>query len=589
MAEELLEAKQDLLDENEKIPSFEGEEAAQPILEARDLMNIFVKTIKAFRIYPPENPSLIGFRDLLFRRFQDFLQKYHSFAFQIGEYEFTFQGRVLYENTDLKTSLAFLLYKDGLREIRFMEGLAEWEIQGLIDIVKRVDHINQLEDDIVTLLWEKDFLHISYLATDEYLEEVPILIPENVEQFRKNLRFEPLGHQVGVNFRDEETGEEIDYGALAQKLGAPPPVATNRNVYFLVPDEIESLRKEVEEEVSPVFLFNITDILFEILAMEKRQEPYQEVAGVLEKLLDALITVGDFRRCHELLGRLQVALTTQALEDWQEETLRNLAEKAGDPQRIERIGKLLEKRDGVQVEDAARYLKLLKPNSIPSLMVVLSELSNPKGRRIICDVLCEIGKDQIELILPFLEDRRWYLVRNVVYILGRIGKNKAFPALQQSFRHPEARVRREAVQALGLIGGANAFSQLRKALLDPDARVRSLAALNLARVGKKASIAILLRVIQSKEFKKKDPGEMKAFFDAIGMAGSKEAIPILEKLLFKWVWVGKKGWEGIRRGAANSLSLIGSREARKILESGRNSRSAGIRKACLQALRRQSS
>ncbi len=586
MPEEPLEAKQDL-EANEEFPSFEGEETEQSILEARDLMNIFIKTVKAFRIYPPENPSLIGFRDLLFTKFQLFLKKYHSFVLQIGEYDFTFQGIVLYENTDLKSSLSFLLYKDGLREIRFMEGLAEWEIQELIEIIKRGDHINQLEDDIVTLLWEKDFVHISYLATDEYLEEVPIVIPENVEQFRKNLRFEPLAHQVGVDFRDEDTGEEVDYRALAQKLGAPPPIASNRNVYFLMPDEIESLRKEVEEEVAPAFLFNITDILFEILTMEKRREPYQDAASVLEKLLDALVTLGDFRRAHDLLGRLFITLTTQQMEDWQEEVLQNIAEKAGDPQRIERIGKWLEKRDGVQLEDLARYLRLLKPTSIPSLMVVLGELSNPKGRRMICDALCEIGKDHIELILPFMEDRRWYLVRNVLFILGRIGKEKALAAIQKSFQHREARVRREAVQALGLIGGSNAFSLLRKALSDSDVRVRSMTALNLARVGKKASLPLLLSVIQKKEFKRKDPGEMKAFFDAIGIAGSEEAIPILEKLLFKRIWFSQKGWDGIRQGAAGSLSLIGSSEAKKILESGKNSRKTGIRKACLQALRRQ--
>jgi HEAT repeat protein len=173
--------------------------------------------------------------------------------------------------------------------------------------------------------------------------------------------------------------------------------------------------------------------------------------------------------------------------------------------------------------------------------------------------------------------------------LGRIGKEKGLRAIQKSFQHREARVRREAVQALGLIGGSSAFLLLRKALSDPDSRVRSMAALNLARMGKKASLALLLRVIQSKEFKKKDPGEMKAFFDAVGMSGLKEAIPILEKLLFKRGWFGARGRDGIRRGAANSLSLIGTREARKILESGKNSRNPGIRKACLQALRRQSS
>ena len=80
---------------------------------------------------------------------------------------------------------------------------------------------------------------------------------------------------------------------------------------------------------------------------------------------------------------------------------------------------------------------------------------------------------------------------------------------------------------------------------------------------------------------------MKAFFDAVGITGSEEAIPILEKLLFKRVWFGRRGWDGIRQGAASSLSLIASREANNILESGKNSKNPGIRKACLQALRRQ--
>jgi len=53
----------------------------------------------------------------------------------------------------------------------------------LIDLLKRTDTINQLEDDIVTLIWEKDFVHISYLATDDFLEETPVVIPDNVDQF----------------------------------------------------------------------------------------------------------------------------------------------------------------------------------------------------------------------------------------------------------------------------------------------------------------------------------------------------------------------------------------------------------------------
>jgi len=105
-----------------EVPLSEGEELDESLLLARDLMATFVKTVKAFRLYPSENPSLIDFRDLLLKKFQLFLKKYHSFFFQIGEYYFSFKGKIIYENTDLNTSLAFRLYKDGLRELRFIEG-----------------------------------------------------------------------------------------------------------------------------------------------------------------------------------------------------------------------------------------------------------------------------------------------------------------------------------------------------------------------------------------------------------------------------------------------------------------------------------
>jgi hypothetical protein len=50
---------------------------------------------------------------------------------------------------------------------------------------------------------EKDFIHISYLATDEFLEAMPILIPEGVGQFRENLVFNPIDHDVDLDLSEE--------------------------------------------------------------------------------------------------------------------------------------------------------------------------------------------------------------------------------------------------------------------------------------------------------------------------------------------------------------------------------------------------
>ena len=574
------------LDLSGEMPLVEGAETDEELLIARDLISAFVKAIKAFRFYPPDNPTLKGFRGQLLKKFQFFMNKYQSFVIQIGEYDLSFKGKILYENRDVKTSLAFLLYRDGLREIRFIKGLEEWEVQGIIDILKQGESINQLEDDIVTLMWEKDFVHISFLATDEFLEETPVIIPETVDQFRKNLVFKPLAHQVEVELAEEGSEEGIDLDEILSKVTEQPlSFVTDRSVYSLTSDEVEGLRKDVEAEVDPTFVFNIMDILFEILALEKEHEPYQDAVNILIRILDAFLTLGEFTKASDLLKRVYIILKTYELQDWQIENIRRIITEAGEEVRIERIGKVLEREEGVRLGEVNDYLLLLQKNSIKPLIKLLGELKNSKTRRAFCDALSEIGKNAIELFTPFIDDRRWYLVRNITYILGRIGKEQSLPYIQKVFNHEEIRVRREAVQALGLIGGPKAIGLLVRALTDNDVRIRCMAAINLGKVGKKTGLIPLLEVVQSKDFYKREPAEIKAFFNAIGMVGSNEAIPVLQQLLERKSWFGRGKTDEIRTGAANALAMIGTSEAKAILEEGKNSKEESIRDACTQALK----
>jgi len=573
------------LDISVEMPLVEGVETDEELLLARDLISAFVKAIKAFRFYPPDNPTLKGFRDQLLKKFQFFLNKYQSFTIQLGEYDLSFKGKILYENRDVKTSLAFSLYKDGLREIRFMKGLEEWEVQGIIDILKQSEAINQLEDDIVTLMWEKDFMHISYLATDEFLEETPVVIPDNVDQFRKNLIFKPLAHHVEVELAKEGAEEGLDLEEVLSKvIEEPPAFVSDRSVYFLTLEEVKGLRKDVESEIDPAFVFNIMDILFEILALEKEREPYQDAINILIKVLDAFLTLGDFSKASDLLKRVYIVLKTYDLQDWQIEGIGKILVEAGEEVRIERIGKVLE-REEVRLEEVNAYLGLLQKNSVKPLINLLGELKNSKARRVFCDALSEIGRNANELFTPFIDDRRWYLVRNIIYILGRIGKEQSLPYIQRAFNHEDIRVRREAVQALGLIGGSKAIGLLVKSLTDNDVRIRCMSAINLGKVGKKTGLIPLLEVVQSKDFYKRDPAEIKAFFNAIGMVGSNEAVPVLQQLLERKSWFARGKRDEIRIGAANALAAIGTPDAKDVLEARKDSKEESIRDACTQALK----
>ncbi|MCX8118245.1 MAG: HEAT repeat domain-containing protein [Desulfobacterota bacterium] len=563
----------------------EGIEADEELLLARDLVSFFLKTFKAIRFYPPDNPTIKGFKEQLSKKFQHFLGRYPTFVLQIDEYSLLFKERVLYENRDPKSSFAFLFYKDGLRELRFMKGLEEWEIEGLLEVIRTSDQINEMEDDLVTLLWERDFPHISYLATDEFLEETPILIPENGEQLRRGLVFKPLAYNVQVDLLDEE-GQDLER-LLAKSASALS--LKDRVVYQLTPEEIERLQGEVTQELDPAFVFEGADILFEILNLEQDRGPYQQAAHLLMKNLDGLITLGEFNRASELLRRLYHMVKSYGLKDWQVEILHQFLEKAGDEERIERIGNLLEKEVPLRLEEVSEYLALLQQNAIKPLIHLLGRLKNSKARRMVCDALSEIGKNAIELFAPFIEDRRWYLVRNITYILGRIGKEKGLLHVQKAFNHEDVRVRREAVQALGLIGGPKAVSLLIKALTDKDARIRAMAALNLGKMGKNVGLAALLEVVQSKDFQKRDSAEIKAFLDAVGLVGSNEAIPVLQQMLERKSLFGLGLKDEIRLGVANTLAMIGTPEAKAVLERGMHSKEEAIRTACQQALRKLSS
>jgi len=241
------------------------------------------------------------------------------------------------------------------------------------------------------------------------------------------------------------------------------------------------------------------------------------------------------------------------------------------------------------LEEVNAYLSLLQKNSIQPLVKLLGELKNSKARRVFCDALSKIGKNAIELFIPFMDDRRWFLVRNIVYILGRIGKEESLPYIQKAFNHEENRVRREAIQALGLIGGQKTVGLLVRALTDDDVRIRCMAAINLGKAGKKAGLIPLVEIVQSKEFYKREPVEIKAFFNGIGMVGSNEVVPVLQDLLERKGWFGRGKTDEIRIGAARALAMIGTAEAIAILEEGNDSKDETLRDACTQALKSQSS
>ena len=83
------------------------------------------------------------------------------------EFELKCEHEIVYESHDRKDSLAFFLYRDGLRRLSLHPEVERTELTAFLTCLNRVALHENDQDDLVTLLWERDFHGIRYFAVEE--------------------------------------------------------------------------------------------------------------------------------------------------------------------------------------------------------------------------------------------------------------------------------------------------------------------------------------------------------------------------------------------------------------------------------------
>ena len=173
----------------DKVDIFEEKAMEEKVKSTKALVQTFLQTLKAFRLYEANHPILAKFLERLRNDFDQYFDEFDSFSLQIGEHRLFYRGNVVYENQDMKESLAFVFFKDGIRELQFSKGLEFKEMMDFLNIVRKSDFLNRMEDDLVTLFWEKDFSHITFTTVDEFLEGSGIFVPATEEDLIKGSEY----------------------------------------------------------------------------------------------------------------------------------------------------------------------------------------------------------------------------------------------------------------------------------------------------------------------------------------------------------------------------------------------------------------
>ncbi|MCX8118885.1 MAG: HEAT repeat domain-containing protein [Desulfobacterota bacterium] len=546
-------------------PAIESDDLLEErsVKATRALLQTFLQTVKAFRLYEADHPILNKFLERLKRDFDHYFEEFDSFPLLVGEYRLFYRGRVVYENQDIKESLAFFFYRDGIREIKFIRGLELREIVDFLQVVRKGESVNRMEDDLVTLLWEKDFAHITFGVVDEFIDPEGSFVPASPEEWPGRLELKSRGE----GSYEPALVEEVPDGAkglrvegLKQAINLQPGQSLVEACQ-LTPDEIGELAREMEREFETEYHDVVIDNLIEILLhLGDDLDAYENMIAYFERTIASFLEKGEIRKATTVLQKLHHTMESIVLKDRQIFAIRRILDSFSRPSSIERIGELMAGEGEVDAEAILQYLRLLTPKSVEPLCLLLGKLESGRWRKAICEVIAHLAQTDLQPLIKFLSDPNPFIVRHILYILGRIGNPSALRYLGPLVVHPDSQVREEVLQLL-LKSGEPAKDLLSKFLKDPLAKIRIKAALAFAKIAGKEAVKPLQAIILSEDFLKRDYEEKASFFRALGETGSEEAIPMLEEIVKKRRWLQRGKWKEMRLCAQHALKMLGAKEA----------------------------
>ena len=232
-----------------------------------------------------------------------------------------------------------------------------------------------------------------------------------------------------------------------------------------------------------------------------------------------------------------------------------------------------------------RILVFLKAKATGRLMERLVAEQDVATRRMLADVVARQGAAALPGLLEHLGDSRWYVVRNVVAILGDIRDQSAASHLTPLLSHPELRVRRETIRALTSIGGSSAVGILQRTIEEGDAELARQAILSLGAMKSAASVPILVQLVNRMDPLVKIPELKKSAIRALGAIGSSEAVPALAGILKRPKLWRRGKYAELKAAAAAALGAIGGDEAAAALAAAVRIRTPAVSSAAAQALR----
>jgi hypothetical protein len=542
-------------------PAREPEHLEPPFPAAlvEELLRLVVKAARAHQLYLPNNPIYHGAIDALRAGFAAVWTHDDELVLSMQETDVRWYDVVVAgDGSKSSDSLAWLFYKDGVRELKLAKGFEEAEVVKLLEIIQRARKGSPDEDDLVTMLWEADFSLLTYKYVDILQEGGGGGGGDLADG--SDVAAAPTGE---VQRAAQEAVEESRAGGIVNMADF------DATLYFLDGKEVEYLQDEIAREYQQDLRTNVVAMLFDIFEQQADGEIRGEVLEDLKTLMVFMLTAGHFHGVTNVLREAQVALgrSTDLTED-QRALLVQLPDRLSGGDALTQLLQALDEAPSLPPQaELTELFDQLRATALGTVFLWLAKIHNDRLR-------------------PLLEAAAGRLASaNTIRRAGALKTQAAVLALSRILNEPDAPRRQITVQALTEIASPGALQALERAVEDDDRDVRITAVRALSARAYRPVLARLESAVKGKSIREADLTEKMAFFEAYGSLCGDAGIAQLDAFLNGKGFLGRREDSEIRACAAVALGRINTSKAIDALRKGSAEKDIVVRNAVNRALR----
>ncbi len=328
---------------------------------ANGVILALTRAARSFLLYDPANEAIRHFLGALREAVDGYLATYGELPLVVRPFELVVYGEIVYLDRDRERSLAFRLYRDGVRRITLQPALSWHELLKLLEILSiRYTGVRQAEDDMVVLLWKAGFANIQ-------LEAVEGFVPE-----------EELGDS-GSAPSGSGHGGHVD--APPDFDLPPPPLGPLGPLRYraLTEAELARIQDEDSTQALPALCVRLVAELLRVVADPTEPMTLAEVIPQLREIRDFLLAEG-------LLGAVleTVRLLAAAQLDRQGDALErdSFLASFGDARAVGRLLHSVPRDATAAPPDMVELLDSLPGNHLRTVLAVLETERGEASRRV---------------------------------------------------------------------------------------------------------------------------------------------------------------------------------------------------------------